>query len=83
MNHQEQEKEIARLKNSLDKAKEIKYKAEARLEQLENQYDEILSELKELNIKPENLNDEIVRLEKEIQTMMEKIKQLLPDDIKE
>lgn len=83
MNHKDQEKEIAQLKNSLDKAKEIRYKAEARLEQLEHQYDEILNELNELNIKPEDLNDEIVKLEKEIQMMIEKIKQLLPNNLKE
>ncbi|HHV71141.1 MAG TPA: hypothetical protein GXX38_00845 [Clostridia bacterium] len=83
MNQKEQEKEIALLKANLDKAKEIRYKAEARLEQLEHQYNEILNELNELNIKPEQLDDEIKKLEDEIELMINKIKQLLPEELKE
>ncbi len=40
------EKELNVLKDNLEKAKSLKYKAEARLEQLNNQEQEIIKELK-------------------------------------
>ncbi len=42
------EKELNVLKDNLEKAKSLKYKAEARLEQLNNQEQEIIKELKNL-----------------------------------
>ncbi len=53
------EKELNILKDNLEKAKNLKYKAEARLEQLNNQQAEIIEELNSLGVNPENLDEEI------------------------
>lgn len=69
------------LKKTLDKATNLKYKAEARLEQLNNQKKEIIEELNELKIDPDNLEDEIKKLENEIEELFTKADSLLPKDI--
>ena len=56
------EKEIQELKNKIDKAKALRYKAEARLEELQKQKQQLLDELEKLNVKPEELDDEIKNL---------------------
>lgn len=77
------EKELNLLKENLDKAKSLKYKAEARLEQLNNQQQEIIKELKELGVNPEDLEEEISKLTKEIDTLFKEANELLPKDILE
>lgn len=78
MNYDDKLKE---LKIDLDKATNLKYKAEAKLEQLNNQEKQLIAELKELGVKPEDLDQEIVKLEKEIKALFEKADSLLPKDI--
>lgn len=78
MNYDDKLKE---LKLDLDKATNLKYKAEAKLEQLNNQEKQLIAELKELGVKPEDLDQEIVKLEKEIKALFEKADSLLPKDI--
>ena len=56
------DKELIILKENLEKAKSLKYRAEARLEQLKNQEEEIIKELKDLGVKPEDLDEEINKL---------------------
>ncbi len=53
------EKELSLLKNNLERAKNLKYKAEARMEQLNHQQKEIIEELKELGVEPNELENEI------------------------
>lgn len=77
------EKELSTLKENLDKAKSLKYKAEARLEQLKNQEDEIIKELNELGIKPDELEDEIMKLAEVIESLFREANELLPIDILE
>lgn len=77
------EKELNILKDNLDKARSLKYKAEARLEQLNNQKLEIIKELEELGVNPEELEDEIKRLKGEIDMLFSKANTLLPKDILE
>lgn len=77
------EKELNLLKENLDKAKSLKYKAEARLEQLNNQQQEIIKELKELGVDPEDLEKEIKKLAEEIDTLFKEANELLPKDILE
>ena len=57
------EKELSQLKDNLERAKNLKYKAEARLEQLNNQQQEIIKELQELGVNPEDLQKEIEYVE--------------------
>ena len=77
------EKELNLLKDNLDKAKSLKYKAEARLEQLNNQQQEIIKELKSLGVNPEDLEAEIKKLTKEIDELFKEANTLLPKDILE
>ncbi|NLY67363.1 MAG: hypothetical protein GX069_07365 [Tissierellia bacterium] len=77
------EKELNLLKENLDKAKSLKYKAEARLEQLNNQQQEIIKELKELGVNPEDLEKEIRKLTEEIDALFKEANELIPKDILE
>lgn len=77
------EKELSILKENLDKAKTLKYKAEARLEQLKHQEDEIVKELNELGVKPEELEDEIMKLTKDIESLFKEANETLPTDLLE
>lgn len=77
----EYEKELGNLKENLEKAKTLKYKAEARLEQLKSQEADLIKELKELNVNPEDLDSEIENLTIEINKLFKKSNELLPKDI--
>lgn len=79
----EHEKQLNILKGNLEKAKSLKYKAEARLEQLNKQQQEIINELKELGIKPEELDQEIEKLNNEIEKLFKEANKLLPTEILE
>lgn len=75
--------ELSKLKENLDKAKTLRYKAEARLEQLKQQEDEIIQELDALGVKPEELEKEIIQLTKVIETLFEEANEMLPMDLLE
>lgn len=77
------DKELNELRDNLESAKSLKYRAEARLEQLKRQEDDIVKELKELGVKPEDLDGEIERLTSEINTLFKEADQLLPKDLLE
>lgn len=77
------EKELNLLKDNLEKAKSLKYRAEARLEQLKQQEDDIIKELKELGVKPEDLEMEIENLTTEINKLFIEANELLPKDLLE
>ena len=77
------EKELNSLKENLEKAKNLKYKAEARLEQLNQQEEEIIKELANLGIKPEELENEINRLTLDIDRLFKEANELLPKDLLE
>lgn len=77
------EKELSQLKENLEKAKSIKYRAEARLEQLKRQEDEIIKELNELGVNPQDLDTEINRLSTEINKLFKEANELLPRDLLE
>lgn len=75
------EKEINKIKENLDKAKNLRIRAEARLEQLNNQKQDILKELEELGVKPEDLDKEIGRLEEEIKELIKSANEMVPIDL--
>lgn len=77
------EKELNSLKENLEKAKNLKYKAEARLEQLNQQEEEIIKELKGMGIEPDELETEISRLTQDINRLFEEANELLPKDLLE
>ncbi|QKG84522.1 hypothetical protein GXN76_08560 [Kroppenstedtia pulmonis] len=78
---QQLEEKIKQVKTALDKARDLRYKAEARLEQLERQEEEILKELEELGVKPEHLEQEIENLENNIQQRIQEAWSLLPEEL--
>lgn len=75
------EKELNDLKEGLEKAKDLRYRAEARLEQLNKQEEEIISELKELGIEPQDLETKINTLTSDIQKLFKEANELLPKDL--
>jgi uncharacterized coiled-coil DUF342 family protein len=75
------EKEIHELKQKIDKAKAMRYKAEARLEELQKQRQLLLDELAKLNVKPEELDKEIEKISTEIKDLLKKARELLPENI--
>ena len=77
------EKELNSLKENLEKAKSLKYRAEARLEQLKQQETEIIKELRDLGVKPEDLESEITHLTSDINKLFQEANELLPTDLLE
>ncbi|MDI9502030.1 MAG: hypothetical protein GX291_08420 [Tissierellia bacterium] len=74
------EKDIKILKERIDRAQIDKVRAETRLEQLEKERDALLAEMQEYGIKPEDLDKEIARLDKEVGDLLQKAAELLPED---
>jgi chromosome segregation ATPase len=75
------EERIKVIKNKIDRAKNERIRAITKLEGLEKEEKEILEQLKELGVEPEQLADEIARLEKEIAEELSNIEQLLPQEL--
>lgn len=75
------EKELNDLKENLEKAKSLKYKAEARLEQLNQQEEEIIKELKSMGIEPDELESEISKLTDDVNSLFKEANELLPKDL--
>ncbi|MCK8824259.1 hypothetical protein [Fuchsiella alkaliacetigena] len=73
--------EIDSLKEDLDKAKNKRYRAEARMEELKKNKQKILAELEDLGVAPEELEDKIASLETELEELIAEAKELLPQDI--
>nr|WP_144451071.1 hypothetical protein [Halalkalibacter nanhaiisediminis] len=69
------------MKKAIDKARDMRYRAEAKLEELENQKNRLLTELEELGVKPEELDQEIERLEREIHTSLTETWELIPKEL--
>ncbi|MEB1810163.1 MAG: hypothetical protein LPK26_23155 [Bacillaceae bacterium] len=75
------EHELTKIKEAIDKAKDMRYRAEAKLEELENQQKRLLDELEELGVKPENLEAEIKKLEEEIERGLAETKAMIPREL--
>lgn len=72
------EENLKNLKEELDRLKNMKYKSEARLEQLNSQKKDILLEIEKLGIKPEDLEKEISNLKNEIDKLFNEANDLMP-----
>lgn len=77
------EKELNSLKENLEKAKSLKYRAEARLEQLKKQEEELINELNQLGVDPKDLDSEIEKLTNEMNQLLNEANRLLPLDLLE
>jgi chromosome segregation ATPase len=65
------------LKAQIEKGKAERAKAEANLETYTKQKEEIMAELAALGVAPEKLDEEIARLEAEIESNLAKAEELL------
>ena len=74
------EQQIKELRSKLELAKDELYRAELRLESLEREEQEILTECHKLEINPDKLPEQIAELEKEIETDLQKIETLLVNE---
>jgi|OM-RGC.v1.032544056 chromosome segregation ATPase len=73
---------LTRLKDGLEKAKDLRVKALTKLEGLEAQEQELVKELRsKYEVDPEKLEDEIARLEKQIAEMIAEIEAIIPWDL--
>lgn len=68
---------INELKAQIEKGKVEKARAEANMAMYEKQRDEIIAQLAELGVTPENVDAEIARLDKEIEENLARAEQLL------
>jgi chromosome segregation ATPase len=78
---QDYEKKLGQIKENLDKAKNLKIRAETRLEELNKQKNDILKELDDMGVKPENLDSEIESLKSEIEDLIGKAEKLIPEEL--
>ncbi|HOV80372.1 MAG TPA: hypothetical protein PK728_09750 [Bacillota bacterium] len=65
------------LKAQIEKGKVEKARAEANLAMYEKQRDEIITQLAELGVTPENVDAEIAQLDREIEENLARAEQLL------
>ncbi|OAT85753.1 hypothetical protein [Desulfotomaculum copahuensis] len=75
------EAKINELKAGLDKANDLRIQAKTRLEELAKQEQEIISQLAELGVKPEELDREIASLDEQIKNLVAEIESLIPWDL--
>ncbi|WP_100404415.1 hypothetical protein [Bacillus solitudinis] len=75
------EQDLTKMRKAIDKARDMRYRAEAKLEELENQKQRLLQELKDLGVKPEDLDEEILKLEKEIEESLQEAWSLIPKEL--
>ena len=74
------EKKMSQLKEWLDKSKNMKIRAETRLEELKEQKKKILEEIQSFSISPEDLDKELERLRNEIELNIEATDTLIPKE---
>ncbi|ADC51952.1 MULTISPECIES: hypothetical protein [Alkalihalophilus] len=79
MKHVEQD--LTTMRKAIDKARDMRYRAEAKLEELENQRTRLLNELEDLGVSPDSLDDEINRLEREIEQSLNDTWALIPREL--
>ncbi|MGM0369415.1 MAG: hypothetical protein ACQEP9_03240 [Bacillota bacterium] len=73
-------REINQIKEKLDQANTLKVRSETKLENLEEEREKLLTEIKNEGIEPDQLEEEIEELESELQELIKEAKELLPED---
>jgi chromosome segregation ATPase len=67
------EQRLEKINEKLNKAKDLKIRAEEKDKQLKEEYKNIIREIKELKIDPSKIDEEIKNIEKEIIDKLEKV----------
>ena len=75
------DKRISQLKEDLDKAKDQRIRAEAKLEQYNKQKQEIIDEIKSMGIEPDEIENEIQKIETEIEELIKKVEEAMPRNL--
>lgn len=75
------EEDLAKLKAQLQNARTLRGRAEGQLLALERERQEILEEMSRLGVKPEELDREVARLEREIAGLLEQARALIPREL--
>ena len=75
------EQQIKTLKDGLDVAKQLRSRAQASKEMLDEQIKKIEDEIRGMGIEPQNLKNEIERLKEEMDRLLEESNQLIPWDL--
>ena len=77
----EYEDRLNKITDSINKAKNQRIRAEAKLEALTKQKQEIITELKKMNVDYETLDETIEKLKSNIEDMLDKIDKMIPYDL--
>lgn len=77
----EYEDRLNKITDSINKAKTVRIRAEAKLEALTKQKQEIITELKKINVDPDKLEEVIADLKNEIESMLDKVDKMIPYDL--
>ena len=72
-------KQIENAEQTIEKSKVLLSKAEGRLEMLEQQRTQVVNEILQMGLKPEDLASTIANLENEIQKDLEEIQKNIPN----
>ncbi|KEO81051.1 hypothetical protein [Tumebacillus flagellatus] len=75
------ENQLSQLKDGLAKAKDMRYKAEVRKDNLLKQQEEILEQIRAEGVDPDALDLEIEKLEQEIAQLAEEVQGMIPWDL--
>lgn len=70
--------QLSSIKNSLEKAKTDRTRAETTKEQLEKQREEIIAEIRALGVEPDKLDATIADLDRQIQADLARLQELIP-----
>jgi predicted nucleic acid-binding Zn-ribbon protein len=69
---------LADLKAGIERAKQTRYKYEARIEELGRLQQRLLTQVREHGLEPADLDDEIARLQVEVEELLRQAAELLP-----
>jgi len=72
------DKRLADLRAGIERAKQARYKHEARIEELERTQQRLLIQVREHGLDPADLDDEIARLQVEVEELLRQAAELLP-----
>lgn len=77
------EKDLEKLREDLNHARNIKTRSEIALEGLQKEEENIIKDLEDLGVSPENLDQTIKDLDEEIKALLKEAEDLMPYDILE
>lgn len=72
---------LQKLKEGLDRANNLRIQAETRLEELSKQEKDLVEQIRAYGVEPDQLDEYIEKLQREIELLIDKIEQLIPWDL--